>query len=327
MGIRLYCPNGHKLNVKEFLAGRRGICPHCGASFEIPTASTRPSSKELRRMGGAGGTGVHEATPPPGPEPLRPASPAGLPSDRPPQQTVIHPRIDILSKPPGGPMASPPAPPGSGASLGVPQSSLGVPGPTLGAPEASLGVPKRPGVYFPPANRAPDATPGAPPAGVDVEDIPFEEAVSADLTEAHKHPMARPAAIRVATEPADPLTEAPEAVWYVRPPSGGQYGPATNDLMRAWVAEGRVSGDSLVWREGWRDWQVASDVFAQLRPAELVPGLDAVLAEEARSMPTHPGFLGPGHNPAPPPDATVVIVLVIGAVAVLLTLVLLWVRS
>ena len=26
MGIRFYCPNGHKLNVKEFQAGRRGIC-------------------------------------------------------------------------------------------------------------------------------------------------------------------------------------------------------------------------------------------------------------------------------------------------------------
>ena len=39
MGIRFYCPNGHKLNVKSFLAGKRGICPHCGIKFEIPQQS------------------------------------------------------------------------------------------------------------------------------------------------------------------------------------------------------------------------------------------------------------------------------------------------
>lgn len=36
MGIRFYCPNGHKLNVKSFLAGRRGYCPHCGIKFVVP---------------------------------------------------------------------------------------------------------------------------------------------------------------------------------------------------------------------------------------------------------------------------------------------------
>lgn len=46
MGIRFYCPNGHKLNVKAYLAGKRGICPECGASFLIPLESTRLSSKE-----------------------------------------------------------------------------------------------------------------------------------------------------------------------------------------------------------------------------------------------------------------------------------------
>jgi hypothetical protein len=38
MGIRFSCPNGHKLNVKENLAGKRGICPACGAKFVIPSA-------------------------------------------------------------------------------------------------------------------------------------------------------------------------------------------------------------------------------------------------------------------------------------------------
>src|SRR6185436_18686419 len=42
MGIRFNCPNGHKLNVKEFLAGKRGVCPQCGAKFIIPMPSDAP---------------------------------------------------------------------------------------------------------------------------------------------------------------------------------------------------------------------------------------------------------------------------------------------
>jgi len=48
MGIRFYCPNGHKLNVKERLSGKRGICPECGVKLLIPRKSTRLSSREER---------------------------------------------------------------------------------------------------------------------------------------------------------------------------------------------------------------------------------------------------------------------------------------
>ena len=71
---------------------------------------------------------------------------------------------------------------------------------------------------------------------------------------------------KIGTGPTDPLAEGGEIVWYVRPSSGGQFGPATPDLMRAWLAEERIGADSLVWREGWRDWQTAADVFPQLSP-------------------------------------------------------------
>jgi hypothetical protein len=42
MGIRFSCPNGHPLNVKDHLAGKRGICPSCGAKFVIPAATEAP---------------------------------------------------------------------------------------------------------------------------------------------------------------------------------------------------------------------------------------------------------------------------------------------
>jgi len=82
--------------------------------------------------------------------------------------------------------------------------------------------------------------------------------------------------------PLDALAQAPEAIWYVRPPSGGQYGPASSKVMQAWLAEGRITPDSQVWREGWKDWRQAIEVFPesafpQLRIADAVPGLEHLL--------------------------------------------------
>lgn len=42
MGIRVSCPNGHSLNVKEHLAGRVGRCPKCGAPVRIPAVEEAP---------------------------------------------------------------------------------------------------------------------------------------------------------------------------------------------------------------------------------------------------------------------------------------------
>jgi hypothetical protein len=64
MGIRCYCPNGHKLNLKSHLAGQRGICPECGVPFVIPdpNAPTNTPSQPATNL-----------TPPP--IPIRNASP------------------------------------------------------------------------------------------------------------------------------------------------------------------------------------------------------------------------------------------------------------
>jgi hypothetical protein len=43
MGIRFLCPNGHKLNVKSFLAGKRAICPDCGARVVVPSEPDQPA--------------------------------------------------------------------------------------------------------------------------------------------------------------------------------------------------------------------------------------------------------------------------------------------
>ena len=207
MGIRFYCPNGHKLHVKDFQAGQKGICPVCGTKMQIPQTSTRPSSRqeEAQSLGGAAegaASGLAAETSPP---------------------TV----------------APPLAPPSTAAK---------------------------------PAAEVPGQLPVSVPAGPEAA----TSRSSAAATFADSPP---PAA--VAGGGVDPLAEAGDVVWYVRPASGGQFGPATADVMRNWLDEGRISADTLVWREGWRDWQEAGGVFPQLSTRPTVPGLEDVVEAAA----------------------------------------------
>ncbi len=60
------------------------------------------------------------------------------------------------------------------------------------------------------------------------------------------------------------LAFATDAKWFVRPPSGGQFGPAPSQLLVSWIAESRVTGDSFLWREGLAQWQLASELLPEL---------------------------------------------------------------
>ncbi|NND96355.1 MAG: DUF4339 domain-containing protein [Pirellulaceae bacterium] len=62
----------------------------------------------------------------------------------------------------------------------------------------------------------------------------------------------------------DFLTHDSDATWYVRPPTGGQYGPANGDILRSWISEGRVAATALLWRDGWPQWRTASDALPEL---------------------------------------------------------------
>ena len=126
--------------------------------------------------------------------------------------------------------------------------------------------------------------------------VPDAQAATGDVAEEPAPPWAAPAdtvsypstratfaatpaaSSAAAGKPGDPLADASSATWFVRPPSGGQFGPATADVMRIWLAEGRVTADTLVWREGWRDWQQAGNVLSQLSPVT-IPGLEEFFSE------------------------------------------------
>jgi hypothetical protein len=187
MGIKFHCPNGHKLNVKAFLAGKKGICPKCGTKMLIPTVS------EAALADSEGDSDLDETDP----------SQAAAKSN------------------------------GSGAAAAASVAAAQ----TMAAPSALA-----PAVSAAPATAA-------------------------------------------TTAANDPIAEAPAAIWYVRPPSGGQYGPARGDIMRKWISEGRVSSDSLVWREGWTDWQNAGKLFPTLKESGTNTATQAAVPAVSTTVP------------------------------------------
>jgi len=60
------------------------------------------------------------------------------------------------------------------------------------------------------------------------------------------------------------LSASLDAKWFVRPPSGGQFGPASPQLLMEWIAERRVTSDSYLWCEGMPQWQAATDLIPEL---------------------------------------------------------------
>lgn len=260
MGIKFYCPSCDKrLNVKSFLAGKGGFCPQCHAKIQIPEQSEpkRPKSADA-----GGSTVLHQpghaveaaASAPGGGTAHRngdgysyaPVTGAGYPggagtSPASGPQSIASAQFAPVT--PSAPGAHPAPQGGYAAPYPTPQTP-GVPAagqPAMGAPVAGYGAY---GGAPQPAMAAPVSAPRAPVA-----------------------PVAPVAAVMPGPAMVDPIAEAPQAVWYVRPPAGGQYGPALGEVLRKWMAEGRVSADSLVWREGWPDWRKAAKVFPSLGAA------------------------------------------------------------
>ncbi len=105
-----------------------------------------------------------------------------------------------------------------------------------------------------------------------------------------------------------------DARWYVRPPSGGQYGPATTHTLLDWIQQRRVTADSLVWREGLENWGIVRDVipepFGGLPPtngpiAQLPPTQSSPITSPAEAKP-QPSTSSPNTPPTslPLPTAT-----------------------
>ena len=148
MGIKFRCPNGHKLHVKSFLAGKKGVCPKCGIKVDVPAATNSDDPDD--------------APTPPGGIQLGPAPAASLfPT---PAQPLASP--DTYAAPPA--IYTPPPEP-----FGLPSAAL----PQPAAPYAAGGrtyarpipIPMPTPALFPvpsaPVAGSPQPVPGAAPLG------------------------------------------------------------------------------------------------------------------------------------------------------------------
>lgn len=235
MGIRFHCPNGHKLNVKAFLAGKKGVCPDCGVKLRIPDRS-------------------------------EPGLDSGIDEEK---QAVAKPA-------PALPAPKPVAAPAPVAVMAAPLPSA--PTPAM----IPQGVPRPSGIatpVMPAGGYAPVSAPPPMPAMMPAAPSPYAAPMPGRGPQPPPPPIAPPAPPGT----RDPIAENPLATWFVRPPSGGQFGPARGEVMRKWLTEGRVTADSLVWREDWIDWLAATEVFPQLgKSAPAAAGMFGVATTTVR---------------------------------------------
>lgn len=223
MGIRFFCPQGHKLNVKSFLAGKKGFCPHCNARVDIPLSSTRTSSR--------GGT-VEDTDY----------------EDVAQQIETYEAQQEFDTQPTSGGETQSAASPQATHAGTTPQPGVAVAPGNMGPQQSQVGA--TPTIPAGPATPASPASPAAPVSSA---------TPTAAATPSTPAVPAQPGAVQ------DPIAEAPEAVWYVRPRTGGQYGPTAGNMLQQWIEEGRVASDTYVWREGWPTWQQASTVFSKFQ--------------------------------------------------------------
>ena len=133
MGIRFNCPNGHKLNVKEFLAGKRGVCPQCGAKFIIPAPAEVVATQSPQPVGIGLSQSVeipvlpppsHQvASEPPSPSVIIPVTEIELAPLEPVLQPVVpRPEIPLAAVLPESILAGPP--PIAAVPVGVPPEAI-----------------------------------------------------------------------------------------------------------------------------------------------------------------------------------------------------------
>lgn len=79
LGIEAFCPNGHRMKVKDHLAGRLGVCPTCGSRFRLPDISSAQTPRHPAPFGSIPVPSATAALPVAEPLPLDPTVISSLP--------------------------------------------------------------------------------------------------------------------------------------------------------------------------------------------------------------------------------------------------------
>ena len=98
---------------------------------------------------------------------------------------------------------------------------------------------------------------------------------------------AAPPRPKSAPPPAKPQPK-PE-MWFFKSEEGEDYGPVPRNELDAWHAEGRITADCQLLREGSDQWQWAGDIYAELNDdAEKKPA--PTVATPVKSKPSAPAI-------------------------------------
>jgi predicted Zn finger-like uncharacterized protein len=74
----------------------------------------------------------------------------------------------------------------------------------------------------------------------------------------------KPSVTPARQRPAPAKLETPVEQWHLKTEDGEEYGPVNPDELDQWKAEGRITADCQLLREGDEQWQWATDVFPDL---------------------------------------------------------------
>ncbi|MCA9241713.1 MAG: DUF4339 domain-containing protein, partial [Planctomycetales bacterium] len=125
------------------------------------------------------------------------------------------------------------------------------------------------------------------------EDSPSSLGEVAEPTpQAQAVPVAKPVrpVAKAVSRPVDPPAPPPAEVWHLRTTAGEQLGPGDQQVFAGWAAEGKVTPDAYVWRAGWADWKLVSEVLSELpirSPPEESPAAKSPQRESAASRYLH----------------------------------------
>ena len=61
------------------------------------------------------------------------------------------------------------------------------------------------------------------------------------------------------------IAERPEMQWFVRPADGGEFGPASGDMLQVWITEKRIDHRTELRRHDWVNWQQAGEIFSEFK--------------------------------------------------------------
>lgn len=265
MGIRFRCHQcGHELHVKDFQGGKRGKCPECEIRFRIPQVDAEFSLPLADGQSSGTQSGTSSGVD------------GTLRSDDVTTESLlaIQPRTDSASQ----------AKKVGGKKLGNKEALLEAKSAVVHAPEQAIET-----------GNIGSAVTSDPKIGVAPgaqQSVGQTSADSMQLPETLPPPRAVTPNI---------IAEAPGATWFVRPPSGGQFGPAPSEVFVEWLNENRVTRDSLVWREGWPQWLVAGDVLSDYFCPDVA--LAPLTQPNASESPAVAAGLPPSHSLVSHPPA------------------------